>query len=538
MSLELFRRLGSFWVNEETGGPSSQKLSPSMRLHTEKEVYRPGDTVLATIEICNPNVANADFSLLVENLKFEIKGVGKLDPQWFSTQMPSFVSKQRRGECIFLDCTTPPMVSKLIVSSGCTKTYMFRMELPKNIPPSYRGSTVRYLYYARSTLLGHWLALGNDHPNREPLKDLEVHVPLQIWISQKNNGMLTEDGQNDGAHAGIFPSATIQMDIYWKEKEEDSEWIRANELDGIEEGYDSSRDEISSVSSYNPSRANLSRDFGSSLSLQSQVPRPSNRDDPNVQLERLSVSSCTVLPQFSAAEILHDSSGDVLSLGKRPAHSSGILPPGQQTKYPNSHFANDDVGVPSTPGAVEPVASEGFIRGRSYNIRMDDQVLLRFSPKNSDSTYYLGDMIGGTLTFFHEEGARRCLEVFITLETSESIIQPYIHSQKNPPSITKVQSDHYEVVADLLQTSFLFSIPMDGPMTFSTPHVSVRWALRFEFFTTPKNVDWTRYEHPLLVDGREKSEWVLPITVHTPSPRAQGAKNEKPSSLGEVWVHS
>lgn len=38
-------------------------------------------------------------------------------------------------------------------------------------------------------------------------------------------------------------------------------------------------------------------------------------------------------------------------------------------------------------------AAEGFIRGRSYNIRMDDHVLLRFSPKNSDSTYYFSDMV-------------------------------------------------------------------------------------------------------------------------------------------------
>ena len=62
------------------------------------------------------------------------------------------------------------------------------------------------------------------------------------------------------------------------------------------------------------------------------------------------------------------------------------------------------------------------------------------------------------------------------------------------PISLQVQSDHYEVVADLVQTSFLFSIPMDGPMSFSTPQVSVQWSLRFEFFTTPKNVDWTRYD--------------------------------------------
>lgn len=96
------------------------------------------------------------------------------------------------------------------------------------------------------------------------------------------------------------------------------------------------------------------------------------------------------------------------------------------------------------------------------------------------------------------------------------------------------------MVADLIQTSFLFSIPMDGPMSFSTHYVSVQWALRFEFFTTPKNADLSRYEHPLLVEGREKCEWVLPITVHAPpggAPAAQ-TRNDRSFSLEPLWVHT
>lgn len=166
--------------------------------------------------------------------------------------------------------------------------------------------------------------------------------------------------------------------------------------------------------------------------------------------------------------------------------------------------------------------------------------MLKFSPKNSDSTYYFSDMIGGTLTFLHEQGGRRCLEISVTLETSETINRRFIHpSRRNSPTITKVQSDHHEVVADLLQTSFLFSVPVDGPMTFSTPHVSVQWVLRFEFYTTPKFVDWTKYEHPLLIEGREKTEWVLPITVHAPPPRTpSGSRNQKLFSLDPMWVHT
>lgn len=50
-----------------------------------------------------------------------------------------------------------------------------------------------------------------------------------------------------------------------------------------------------------------------------------------------------------------------------------------------------------------------------------------------------------------------------------------------------------------------------------------------------------RYEHPLLIEGREKTEWVLPITVHAPPPRgapASGTRSEKLFSLDPMWVHN
>lgn len=76
----------------------------------------------------------------------------------------------------------------------------------------------------------------------------------------------------------------------------------------------------------------------------------------------------------------------------------------------------------------------------------------------------------------------------------------------------QVHSDHHEIVADLIQTSFLFSIPVDGPMSFSTRYVSVQWALRFEFLTSPKNVDWARYV-PGLVPRFQNDEVGLKMIV-------------------------
>ncbi|KAB1999312.1 hypothetical protein ERO13_D12G137700v2 [Gossypium hirsutum] len=393
------------------------------------------------------------------------------------------------------------MVSNQIVNSGSSKNYVVRAMLPSVIPPSYKGTTIRYLYYIKSTMSVPWLLMENGHSSKESVKDLtkvEARVPFQVWVTEKGNGLVMEDGQSDD----IVPSTTIQTDMYWKEIDGDSEWARVSDTnDGVEEGYESSRDEISSVSSYNPLKENLFKSFRSSLSFESTTARSSNRDGPYHDIDYSSLPSNVGLHRLSVAEVMHDSNTDkslaVLSQSQQQAPA--------RTLYP------DVTGVSSAP--TESVASEGFIRGRSYNIRMDEHVLLRFSPKNSESTYYFSDMIGGTLTFFHEEGARRCLEV---------------------------QSDHHEVVADLVQTSFLFSIPMDGPMSFSTPHISVEWALRFEFFTTPKNLDWTRYEHPLLVEGRDKSEWVLPITVHAPPSGTSSTltRTEKPFSLEPLWVHS
>ncbi|ERN11584.1 uncharacterized protein LOC18439782 [Amborella trichopoda] len=559
------RRGVSLGHDDQSPGGSSGELGPFLKLSIEKEIYRPGDLIIATIEIQNPDiaaeniieqhVANHAHPILVENLAIEIKGIEKLDSQWFTTQKPLPGSKQRRGEQVFLDSTTATVVSKVILPSGSTKKYMIRSELPKVLPPSYRGTAIRYLYYIKSTLSCRRLVYNNGHSSSEFSRDLiqlEARTPVHIWIMANTGGLFIEEDQNDG----ILPAPPFMLDVHWKEKDADSEWDRANESShGIEDGYDSSRDEISSVASYSHTKGNLEYVFQNSLSLQSSAPAMNSwvKASPYHQGERSSFRSFKMPTQLATSEVLYEPNGNVPSpcgismernyslkkMGSYPP--STILSPSQQRKYPSASFTDDEMGAFSTPGNVEPVASEGYIRGRSYNIRMDDQVLLRFSPKNSDSTYYFGDMIGGTLTFAHEEGSRRCLEVSITLETSESISQPFVHpSRRSSPTITKIQWDHHEVVADLLQTSFLFSIPMDGPMSFSTPRVSVQWALHFEFFTTPKDIDWTRYDHPLLIERREKGEWVLPITVHAPPPQTQSAqtRRERPSSPTSSWLRS
>ncbi|GKC28510.1 hypothetical protein Tco_1035804 [Tanacetum coccineum] len=112
---------------------------------------------------------------------------------------------------------------------------------------------------------------------------------------------------------GIVPATTIFLDVYWKDMDAESEWAIANEtFDGVEEDYENSRDDVSSVSSYNPARGSLHKAFGSSLSLQSSAARSSK--DVQYNDQRSTMSSCMALPQQSAAEVLYGSTEGKLIL--------------------------------------------------------------------------------------------------------------------------------------------------------------------------------------------------------------------------------
>lgn len=565
-----FRKGGPFIQHGRENSLSSatslenDSSSTPLKVITDREVYRPGDLIIATVEVHNGKClvdsnARSELGLdvrdaiQIEHLIVEVKGIEKLDTQWVVTQKPSPGAKQRRGERAIFDSTPTSVVSNMTLGPGCTKTYLIRVALPKVLPPSFRGTVARYLYYLVVILRGRRVNFKNDHSLSQftPLH-LESRIPLNIWTLPNNSGVMNEDGQSKdylGAN-GIVPTSPLRVEIFWKEKENDSDWARANELMcGTEDDYGGN----SHV------KGSLDLLFERSLVLQSPVATPRS----SFHAEQSGFGSFRMpspLTDFSS-EPVYEAGGDASSqfgtLADRPSFRRKPGHPhmnsGSHSLYPLNHQPGNTSVSSGTaefnkqlePSNIEPVIgaspSETFIRGRSYNIRIEDQVLVRFSPKNSDSTYYFGDTIGGVLTFFHEEGPRRCLEVSVTLETLETVNPAFIHpSRKQSPVITKIQSDYHEVVADIVQTHFMFSIPMDGPMSFSTPHVSLQWVLRFEFETTSKHVDWTKYEHPLLIEEREKGEWVLPITVQAPLSRTHVAltRKERLFSPNGFWVGS
>ncbi|KAI3814007.1 hypothetical protein L1987_18746 [Smallanthus sonchifolius] len=168
------RRLSSLFGigKRETRKDVVPVASPLLKLEADKKVYRPGDPVTITVEIRNPP---GECSLLVDRLSFEATGIEKLDTQWFNTRKPlsdSSSNQKRRGEYVFMDSSVPSLVSNQVLSSATKRTYILRMNLPTILPPSYRGSAVRYLYHVKSVLSGKYLNMDDGHPRGGSTQEL------------------------------------------------------------------------------------------------------------------------------------------------------------------------------------------------------------------------------------------------------------------------------------------------------------------------------------------------------------------------------
>lgn len=86
----------------------STRSQPTLHVTMDKSAYRPGDLVVATIDVRNDgptaikagtNASNRSLldAVLMEDLLVEVKGIERVDPQWLVTPKAPPGSKQRRG---------------------------------------------------------------------------------------------------------------------------------------------------------------------------------------------------------------------------------------------------------------------------------------------------------------------------------------------------------------------------------------------------------------------------------------------------------
>jgi len=58
-----------------------------------------------------------------------------------------------------------------------------RTQLPSVIPPSYKGSNIRYLYYVKSAITGGWIIFENGQSHVESKNDVTDLVGFAMTCS-------------------------------------------------------------------------------------------------------------------------------------------------------------------------------------------------------------------------------------------------------------------------------------------------------------------------------------------------------------------
>lgn len=98
------------------------------------------------------------------------------------------------------------------------------------------------------------------------------------------------------------------------------------------------------------------------------------------------------------------------------------------------------------------------------------------------------------------------------LETEEAVApQSCTSLRPNHNIIRKVWDEWQQLTPDTVLTHFTFTVPSNGPPSFATPVVSLRWLLRFQFTAGISSSGWG-----LFGSGGTKVQeitWTLPFSV-------------------------
>ncbi|KAE8750094.1 hypothetical protein FOCC_FOCC003218 [Frankliniella occidentalis] len=161
-----------------------------------------------------------------------------------------------------------------------------------------------------------------------------------------------------------------------------------------------------------------------------------------------------------------------------------------------------------------------------YNITNQRGKVVRFCIfKNS---YKLGEDIVGTFDF--SATTVPCVQFSVTLQSEEEIAADSRRWAKQASAVVSY-SKHHEVCLNLKYSQLILPIPLHITPAFTTPLVTLKWRLHFEFVTTTtalsqqvsSDIKSNMWQGPGSLDI-ETMVWNLPVNIYptTPSQVAQG----------------
>eukprot|EP01026_Neomeris_dumetosa_P024641 TRINITY_DN2043_c0_g1_i9.p2 TRINITY_DN2043_c0_g1~~TRINITY_DN2043_c0_g1_i9.p2 ORF type:complete len:400 (-),score=58.62 TRINITY_DN2043_c0_g1_i9:39-1238(-) len=376
----------------------------SVKISLRRPRYLPGQYVEALISVKNQDIEK---KIYVQNLSVEFVGQERLDLQWVKpyTDGRQPILKDGRKQIFEIFKCSQTLFEEQLIQSGDSIRCLVRLKLPSQLPPSFKGKAVRYMYtLVASAKYGTVLSeqQSNDAPELlvDHYSDIVQRKPFQIQprksLSANGNGSLPFVRSTQS-----FEDVDVPMIEYESGSQQQDLQIQY----GILKDNPESGEELEN----NPSMHLPYTQLGGRVKLSYDQ------------------------QQFS--EVL---SSNGLSLGSMEGDEEGFSTDGEGQYL----MAASSLGSQISPGG-ETLRDVGVVSTRTYVLRLRDEVLMRCSMNQSIGVVKPGSSISGVMDFRKgeeesESVGARVRQVVLSLETEESVQSDHlVNSRQSQGSVVR-----------------------------------------------------------------------------------------------------
>ncbi|DBB14851.1 hypothetical protein WJX82_007806 [Trebouxia sp. C0006] len=526
-----------------------------LRVTPDRASYRPGDVLAAVVEVVTEPVSGAVQAAAthLEALQIELCASERVDLNWVTGKYragSSITEKDnRRVARPVLTMKPVRLCEHSTLLPGSRRLYLVRIQLPDTLPPSFKGSAVRYSYQleAKATFAPQSWRKGTpsstaqssefhsqpstpstDSPPQRTVQALNAtsnSSPHLVRYSSSSNLKLSRGREAVGQQQRKGPGIVhVKTPVHlWPAPESAEQSQNGN---GIVAGDDAEPASVSyPLDLQEP--LDLCIDVTDLLDAEAEVPHAIPRRQASFARGTgdMSAKAGSGKSQFRTPTAA-DAANGVRDQDGALEGPSATVNGGSET--PST--ARSRVVRQAAPPSAGPAPSPSFAAAdsgalRSYNLKVGDQPLVRLALHPPlEGRLQLGATIAGTLDFrFSQEAAQQssaapnCAQVVVMLETEEVVQDRWqAPSKRQTGPVRKVYDEHQELTANTILTHFMFSLPFEECPTFSTHLVQHKWVLRFEFTATyqQKGSDWGLGKTN---KSPEQITWLLPILVWPPA---------------------
>ena len=541
-----------------------------LSLATALPAYRPGETVTALLHA----TTSLPEDIELKELEIVFAGIERVDTSWVA---PSYrrntaaINSDRRRVQRNVVMANLQAATQGNFSDGNLRRFLIRFKLPLWLPPTFKGTAVRYSYYLDAHLnyfqydtgvVAAAAATGADPPKQGQPGSTSTRLALHIWPDQESTASASSnDNLNTSINLASRNATTIaNSDVFPLVLGEDGS-IKCWEV-GPGTAVEDAISHISKLvtagsgiplSPFSPGRmkTSLSRQASSGPLLAAAMGGSSGglggRGGANDSASEISHDEGpgSALLGAVAESLRNESAGGGTAAALQPPSLSRLSIASDATDRSNTTTTTTTTpGAQQSSGVVQSAEAGGSGGLRTFALRIGNTPLVKVSihpplmgPLQPGATVagtlefptttsapLTGDSAGASTTAALSNSGLRCMQVSIMLETEESVDSIWRPVGKgsssasgmsttggggSASSLRKLLEEQIEVTADTACTNFIFSIPPDATPTFQTPLVGLRWVLRFHFMAM-------RQEKGAKI---EQLSWTLPLVV-LPPPKA------------------